>query len=978
MEGPVRDGDPPAVAAGDGKESVTVLHVDGPEAAGTAAAFLERTDGIEVLTATSADGALELLERERVDCVVSGHDPPDGDGVELLRAVREAHGGLPFVLFTDGGDEGLAREALAAGVTDYLPVRGRADGNELLAERVVETVAARRSGRDDGGTADGQGTDERRRERVLASLHDATRELMGAECEAEIADLAVRTARNVVGMPITGCWLYDEDEHALVPAASTPEVDALVGDSPTYREGEGLSWEVFEAGEPRVYADVSERPERYNPETPVRSEIVLPLGEHGVLNIGSPQADAFDDADVSLARVLAANTEAALDRAEREERLRAQRELVDASLDALDDVFCVFDADGGLVRWNDPVVEATGYTDEELAGESLLEFLAPADRERVDSVARELRRSGRTRMEADVLTSDGERVPYEFTVASLAGRAEDEAEAGFVVVGRDVTDRRRRLRELERYESIVEASGDPVYVLDADGRYTYVNDALIEMVGHDEATLLGSHVSVVMAPEDIARTEDVIRSLLSSGDDRETVEMPIITAEGERISCEAHITVLPSEEGFRGTVGVVRDVSERIEHVRKLEALQERTRELMHTRTRAETGRIAVDTAEEVLGVPLCGLSLLDEEGHEDALVPVARVDRIRETFEERPPYRRGSGAETDRVVWEVFEAGEPVAIEDTREHGDLADETPARSALLHPLADHGVLVVSSTEPAAFDGTDRVLVEILATALTAALDRVERETLLRERESQLERQNERLGEFASVVSHDLRNPLNVAMGSLDLARDARDSPELEAVANAHDRMEGLIADLLGLAREGEAAAETGPVPLGEAAERCWRNVRADDATLQVETDRVVLADETLLKQILENLVGNAVEHGSTGNRAEPDDAVEHGSTSPRSQSDDSVEHVRTDDGGVTVTVGDLEDGFYVEDDGPGIPEAERERVFEMGYSTSDDGTGFGLKIVANAARRQGWEVDDTEGTDGGVRFEVTGVEFDGR
>jgi len=976
MEGPVRDGDPPAVAAGDGKESVTVLHVDGPEAAGTAAAFLERTDGIEVLTATSADGALELLERERVDCVVSGHDLPDGDGVELLRAVREAHGGLPFVLFTDGGDEGLAREALAAGVTDYLPVRGRTDGNELLAERVVETVAARRSGRDDGGTADGQGTDERRRERVLASLHDATRELMGAECEAEIADLAVRTARDVVGMPITGCWLYDEDERALVPAASTPESDALVGDPPTYREGEGLSWEVFEAGEPRVYADVSERPERYNPETPVRSEIVLPLGEHGVLNIGSPETDAFDDAEVSLARVLAANTEAALDRAEREERLRTQRELVDASLDALDDVFCVFDADGGLVRWNDPVVEATGYTDEELPGESLLEFLAPADHERVDSVARELRRSGRTRMEADVLTSDGERVPYEFTVASLAGRAEDEAEAGFVVVGRDVTDRRRRLRELERYESIVEASGDPVYVLDADGRYTYVNDALIEMVGHDEATLLGSHVSVVMAPEDIARTEDVIRSLLSSGDDRETVEMPIITAEGERISCEAHITVLPSEEGFRGTVGVVRDVSERIEHVRKLEALQERTRELMHTRTRADTGRIAVDTAEEVLGVPLCGLSLLDEEGHEDALVPVARVDRIRETFEERPPYRRGSGAETDRVVWEVFEAGEPVAIEDTREHGDLADETPARSALLHPLADHGVLVLSSTEPGAFDGTDRVLVEILATALTAALDRVERE-------AQLERQNDRLEEFASVVSHDLRNPLNVAMGSLDLAREACELPELDAVANAHERMDMLIDDLLELAREGETAVETEPVALAGAVERCWRNVETGGATLRVETDRVVLADESLLGQFLENLVGNAVEHGSTSPRSQArEDSVEHGSTSSRTQSGDSVEHGSSDDrappeeDGVTVTIGDAEDGFYVEDDGPGIPEDERERVFEAGYSASDDGTGLGLKIAADAARRQGWEVAATEGSDGGARFEVTGVEFD--
>jgi PAS domain S-box-containing protein len=496
------------------------------------------------------------------------------------------------------------------------------------------------------------------------------------------------------------------------------------------------------------------------------------------------------------------------------------------------------------------------------------------------------------------------------------------------------------------------------------------------MVGHDESTLLGSHVSVVMDPEEITRTEDVIRSLLSSGEDRETVEMAILTAEGERIPCEAHITVLPFEGTFRGTVGVVRDVSERLEHVRKLEALQRRTQALMHTRTLGETGRLAVETAEEVLGVPLCGVHLLDDDDRGDALVPVTTVDRVRETFDEPPTYRRDSGAETDRVVWEVFEAGEPLAIEDTRERGDLAAETPARSALLHPLADHGVLVLSSTEPGAFDGTDRVLVEILATALTAALDRVERE-------AQLERQNDRLEEFASVVSHDLRNPLNVAMGSLDLAREACELPELDAVANAHERMDMLIDDLLELAREGETAVETEPVALAGAVERCWRNVETGGATLRVETDRVVLADESLLGQFLKNLVGNAVEHGSTSPPSQArEDSAEHGSTSSRTQSGDSVEHGSSDDrappeeDGVTVTIGDAEDGFYVEDDGPGIPEDERERVFEAGYSASDDGTGLGLKIAADAARRQGWEVAATEGSDGGARFEVTGVEFD--
>ena len=78
---------------------------------------------------------------------------------------------------------------------------------------------------------------------------------------------------------------------------------------------------------------------------------------------------------------------------------------------------------------------------------------------------------------------------------------------------------------------------------------------------------------------------------------------------------------------------------------------------------------------------------------------------------------------------------------------------------------------------------------------------------------------------------------------------------------------------------------------------------------------------------------------------------------------------------MTVTIGEVEGGFYVEDDGAGIPAVERERVFEAGYSTSDDGTGFGLKIVADAARSQGWDLAVTEGTDGGARFEMTRVEF---
>jgi signal transduction histidine kinase len=94
--------------------------------------------------------------------------------------------------------------------------------------------------------------------------------------------------------------------------------------------------------------------------------------------------------------------------------------------------------------------------------------------------------------------------------------------------------------------------------------------------------------------------------------------------------------------------------------------------------------------------------------------------------------------------------------------------------------------------------------------------------------------------------------------------------------------------------------------------------------------------------------------------------VEHGSTDTRSEAD-----------GVTITVGRVGDGLYVDDDGPGIPEDDHDDVFEAGYSTSVDGTGFGLDIVREIAEAHGWTVDVTESADGGARFEITGMGLDG-
>ena len=208
----------------------------------------------------------------------------------------------------------------------------------------------------------------------------------------------------------------------------------------------------------------------------------------------------------------------------------------------------------------------------------------------------------------------------------------------------------------------------------------------------------------------------------------------------------------------------------------------------------------------------------------------------------------------------------------------------------------------------------------------------------------LERQNERLEEFAAVLSHDLRNPLNVAQGRLEFIAETCDSEHVAHVRNAHERMAALIEDLLTLAREGAAVTDPGVVDLAALAEGCWANVDTAGATLEVETNRSILADGSRLKRVFENLVRNAIEHGG------PD---------------------------VTVRIGDLPDdaGFYVADDGPGIPEADRETVFDAGHSTNEDGTGFGLSIVQGIVEAHGWDIRVTEGDDGGARFEITGVEY---
>ena len=220
-----------------------------------------------------------------------------------------------------------------------------------------------------------------------------------------------------------------------------------------------------------------------------------------------------------------------------------------------------------------------------------------------------------------------------------------------------------------------------------------------------------------------------------------------------------------------------------------------------------------------------------------------------------------------------------------------------------------------------------------------------------------------VGEVASVLSHDLRNPLDVAKAHLRAAEETGDDEHFAAVADAHDRMNQIIRDVLTLAR-GEAVVDpTAGVAIRTAVEDAWRSVETADATLRVADDLpTATADPDRLRRLFENLFRNAVEHGSPSPDSQArQDAAEHGATDESAASSS-----------VTVTVGALGDGdgFYVADDGPGIPPGERDAVFDPGYTVAGGGTGLGLAIVQRVASAHDWSLTLDASEDGGARFEL--------
>lgn len=347
--------------------------------------------------------------------------------------------------------------------------------------------------------------------------------------------------------------------------------------------------------------------------------------------------------------------------------------------------------------------------------------------------------------------------------------------------------RERAIREeRDRLQTIVEALGDPVYVVDDRPEFVYVNDPFCELTGYTKTELIGSNPKIIKTTESTKRVRQALRQILSDdGPEDKQIEVEITTKSGDRIACEDHIGVLPYETEFNGTAGVLRDISER-----------------------------------------------------------------------------------------------------------------------------------------------------------------------KEQKQKLQRQNEELEHFISVLTHDLRNPLNIMEGYARQIKTETNADKVAAIERAVSRMRAIIDDTLALHKESESVAESDceTVALKTIAQDTWEHVETGDSTLKISSNIHIECDQCRLRRLFENLYRNGIEHNSEPVEVEVGKYCQIG-TATRSTCD----------------------GFYIADTGTGIDKQNREEVFDFGETTLRDGTGLGLPIVKRVADAHGWDINLMESSAGGAKFVFTEV-----
>lgn len=438
-----------------------------------------------------------------------------------------------------------------------------------------------------------------------------------------------------------------------------------------------------------------------------------------------------------------------------------------------------------------------------------------------------------------------------------------------------------------------------------ENQFVYANGRFLALTGFERETLLGQPYRFLAGPATDDETLEQVERAIEAGESMRT-ELKTYRADGTAFWNQSRLMPFPADDGERCLI-VHDDITGKRRTSRALDALTRFATDIQQASTVTEACELAAQTAFDTLPTAYCTVAMRNGEW----LVPRGAAGDVPQAGSQRRQLDSG-------VAGDALRRGESRRIGDRSEL--IPDTETSRSGLVVPIGEYGVLEAVAVDADAFDDSDVTIAERLGADTAVAIERLNRE-----------RRTEWLEAFADAVTSDIETPLSVLDESLASARATGDEAQFERARRALEQLYDHVESLPEAPGPGDRTDEV--VDLFALTKSCWEQLATDDVDLSIQTDHCVRADEDRLARLLTNLFRNAIEHG---------DAWQ-------------------------LTLGELSDGtgFYVQDDGSGIPESERDGIFERG---------FGLTLCKQIVRDHGWEISVTDSKDGGTRFEIAGVE----
>ena len=611
-----------------------------------------------------------------------------------------------------------------------------------------------------------------------------------------------------------------------------------------------------------------------------------------------------------------------------EEALRNNEARFRTVVSALDEGIILQDADGVIQASNEAAERIFGLSAEDLWGRTAMDVSWRMVREdgspfpRTDLPAMRTLRTGEPMSHVVVGLEQPEGALTWISLNTYPLRNPEERAPHAVVSSfTDITERKRAedaLRDAtERFRVAFDAAPIGIAIMDLDGRFIEVNHALCELTGHEPEELAGRPFQEITHPDDVARQLKENRRLLANDARTYEIEKRYLHKAGGEVWARLTTTLVRApDDSPLYFLQQIQDVTAR------------RAAEAALRESEARFRSMTESASEAIVGADSAGRILSWNTGAE-RMFQYSAAEVL--------------GQSVTMLMPERFRARHAAGLRRIRETG------------VSRLAGHTLELAGLRR----DGEEFPL-ELSLSSWTVQGERffggIARDiTNRKEAEAELERSNADLSQFASVASHDLREPLVVVKGYLELlaqrhaeALDPEGRRFLGFAVDAVTRMQSLIADLLQWSRAG-AELERRPVDAGQLASDALaavqHHVEQRGATVTLGEMPTVRAEPTALRRVFQNLLSNAVKFG-----AEED---------PR----------------IAITSHREEDRwrFTIADNGPGIPSQDRERVFVMfeRLGAPQKGTGIGLPICRRIVERHGGRMWVGEASGGGAAFHFT-------